>query len=78
MKYINQEINKISYAVDCLLDNNGGAEISQFPNIFKDEASKEGLLEAIEAGIIIYEHGRFYLHPQVCINLIIGKIGVAF
>ena len=78
MKYINQEFNKISYAVDCLLDNNGGAEISQFSNIFKDEASKEGLLEAIEAGIIIYEHGRFYLHPHVCINLISGKIGVAF
>ena len=78
MKDINQEINKISYAVECLLDNNGGAKISQFSNIFKDETSKEGLSEAIEAGIIIYEHGRVYLHPQVCFNLISEKIGVAF
>jgi len=78
MKDINQKINKISQAIDCLLDNNGGIEISQFSRIFKYEASTEGLLEAIEAGIIIYEHGRVYLHPQVCINMISGKKGVAF
>ena len=69
---------QISVAVNRLYDCNGSIEITEISEVFPDNYSKIGLSEAIEAGVIINEHGRVHLHQDVFFGMFENRCGVAY
>ena len=57
---------------------NGSIGITEIPENFPDEYSRLGLTEAINAGVIINEHGRVQLHQDVFFGLVSQRMGVAY
>ena len=77
MKYIRDKSAAICDVVHCLYENNGSVNVEEALQLFSRGNYREGLSGAIDAGYIINEHGRFYLHPRVFINLATNRTGVA-
>jgi len=78
MKSMKEYTNKIRHAVNCLYDFNGSMKIIEISQNFSDNNLQLGLSEAIDAGIIVNEHGRIYLHPEVFFGIFTERLGVAF
>ena len=70
--------DQINVAVNRLYDCNGSIKITEISEVFPDEYSKNGLSEAIEAGVIINEHGRVRLHQDVFFGMFEDRCGVAY
>ncbi len=78
MKSIKEYTGQIWHAVNCLYDCSGSMKITEISQNFPDDNSQLGLSEAIDAGIIVNEHGRIHLHPDVFFGLFTERMGVAF
>ena len=78
MKSMKEYTEQIWHAVNCLYDCSGSMTITEISQKFPDDNSQLGLSDAIDAGIIVNEHGRIHLHPDVFFGLFTERMGVAF